>query len=447
MANESRESGMSKTSKVCQSVTGMNDVLPAEAPRWRALEAAFRAACARYGFGEVRTPVCEYTELFTRGIGEETDVVAKEMYSFEDRGGHSLTLRPEGTASAVRAYLEHTVGNTEPVARWYYVGPMFRGERPAKGRYRQFHQVGAEVYGDGSAAVDAELIDLAYGFVQSLGISQCKVRLNSLGSGDTKRRYAAALQAYYTPLRDKLSEDSQRRLTVNPLRILDSKSPEDVALRGGAPHLLAVLTDEDRQHFDKVCAILTRLGTPFEVDPTIIRGLDYYSRTIFEISETSGRLGAQDALGGGGRYDTLISDLGGKPTPAVGFAFGIERLLLAASDEALRADSAPVCAVLAVDRTDADLVHAEALAIAKELRSQGLSVVVDTRFGKLDKQFRHAERAGAVAAVIVGKQEIDEQTVKLKDLVARQERSVGRDVLAENVRALLQASRSGSPTE
>ncbi len=444
MGNES--SGGSKAQKGLESVPGMNDVLPVDAVRWRAVEARFRRVCARYGFGEVRTPMCEYTELFTRGIGEETDVVAKEMYSFEDRGGRSLTLRPEGTASAVRAYLEHGVANTDPVARWFYVGPMFRGERPAKGRYRQFHQVGAEVYGDGGPLVDAELIDLAYAFITSLGITKAKVRVNSLGSGDTKKRYAEALRGYYAPLKDKLSADSQRRLDANPLRILDSKAPEDVALRAGAPKLLELLSDEDRAHFDRVCAALTALGTPFEVDATIIRGLDYYSRTIFEITDTSGVLGAQDALGGGGRYDKLIEELGGKPTPAVGFALGVERLLIAAGDNTAETDAPPSCAVMAIDREEPEKVQAEALVIARALRDRDIVTFVDTRFGKLDKQFRHAERSKARFAVIVGAQEIKDGVVKLKDLAKREERTIPRDSLVQTMLSLI-AGEGGSAAE
>jgi histidyl-tRNA synthetase len=444
MGNES--SGGSRAAKGCDSVPGMNDVLPAEAGRWRALEARFRAACERYGFGEVRTPMCEYTELFTRGIGEETDVVAKEMYNFEDRGGRSLTLRPEGTASAVRAYLEHGVAGSDPVARWFYAGPMFRGERPAKGRYRQFHQVGAEVYGDGGPAVDAELIDLAWTFVTDLGIKSPRVRINSLGSGDTRRRYADALRSYYAPLRDRLSADSQRRLESNPLRILDSKAPEDVPLRAGAPRLMELLGDEDRRHFESVCSHLTALGTPFEVDPTIIRGLDYYTRTIFEITDTSGSLGAQDALGGGGRYDRLIEELGGKPTPAVGFALGVERLLLAAPSGGLSERRAPCCAVLAIDREQPERVHGAALSLARALREAGVITHVDTRFGKLDKQFRHAERVGARCAVIVGAQELTQGVVKLKDLTARTESVIPREALLSAVRDLL-AHADGSREE
>lgn len=411
----------------------MNDILPAEAVRWRALEESFHSICARYGFGEIRTPLCEYTELFVRGVGQDTDVVEKEMYTFEDRGGRSLTLRPEGTASAVRAYLSSGIAGRESVVRWYYIGPMFRGERPARGRYRQFHQVGAEVYGDPGPAVDAELIDLAYSFIRSLGIEKVQVRLNSLGSGDTRARYREALVNYYTPLRDKLSPDSQRRLVTNPLRILDSKAPEDIALRDEAPQLLAFLTDEDRRHFDTVQNILARLGTHFVVDPTIVRGLDYYTRTIFELKETSGVLGAQDTLGGGGRYDNLVAELGGRPTPAIGFALGCERLLLVAPKQNL--PSPPSACVIALGNEIE--VQAEALAIARELRQAGVVVHMDTRFGKFDRQIKYAERVGARAGVILGSAELVAGTVNLKDLAVKSQRTIPRSQVVEEVRALL----------
>jgi histidyl-tRNA synthetase len=411
----------------------MNDILPADAVRWRALEAAFHETCRRYGFGEVRTPLAEYTELFVRGIGQVTDIVEKEMYTFEDRGGRSLTLRPEGTAGAVRAYLNSGIAGQEPVVRWYYLGPMFRGERPAKGRYRQFHQVGAEVYGDPGPAVDAELIDLAYTFIRALGIEKVQVRLNSLGSGDTRERYREALVNYYTPQRERLSADSQRRLLTNPLRILDSKSPEDIALRDEAPQLMAYLSDEDRRHFDAVQAMLARLGTHFVVDPAIVRGLDYYSRTIFELKDTSGLLGAQDTLGGGGRYDGLIGSLGGKPTPAVGFGLGCERLLMAAPAQTGAAE--PTAMVIALGQDTP--VHAEALAIARELRHAGVTVHLDTRFGKADRQFKLAERLGARAAVILGTSELEAGTLNLKDLAARTQRAIPRTQVVDEVRALL----------
>jgi len=413
----------------------MNDLLPADAGRWRAMEQAFHTACERAGFGEVRTPLCEYTELFVRGVGETTDVVEKEMYSFDDRGGRSLTLRPEGTAGAVRAYLESVAGS-EPLARWYYLGPMFRGERPAKGRYRQFHQLGVEVYGDGSAAVDAEVIHLGATFLHDLGIANVDVRINSLGSGDARARHREALVRYFTPLRERLSVDSQRRLGTNPLRIIDSKAPEDIALRVDAPSMSEFLSDADRRHFDAVQAILTRLGVSFVVDPTIVRGLDYYTRTIFEFKDNSGALGAQNALGGGGRYDLLIEQLGGRPTPAVGFGLGCERLLLASQGHTIAAHAPSAMVIGLAKETETD-VQAEALALATELRAAGVVVHVDTRFGKADRQFRVAERHGARVGLIVGSAELASGTVNVKDLAARTQRAVARASVVNVVRTLL----------
>ncbi len=422
-----------------QSVTGMNDILPAESARWRRLEQNWHETCRRYGFGEVRTPLCEYTELFVRSVGETTDIVEKEMYTFPDRNERSLTLRPEGTASAVRAYL-HGAAGTEPLARWYYLGAMFRGERPQKGRYRQFHQVGAEVYGDAGPGVDAEVVDLAYRYVASLGVAKFEVRINSLGSGDTRTRYRDALVAYYGPMREKLSKESQRRLDTNPLRIVDSKSPEDVALRAGAPALTEHLADDDKRHFDAVLAILDRMGTPVVIDPTIVRGLDYYTRTIFELKDTSGALGAQDTLGGGGRYDNLVEELGGRSTPGIGFALGCERLLIAST--ALDAPIEPSAAIIAIARAEDVAVQAEALSIARELRTAGVTVHVDTRFGKADRQFRHADRVGARAGVVLGSAEIANGTLGLKDLARKEQRSIARADVVREVRALL-----SSPTD
>jgi histidyl-tRNA synthetase len=426
-----------------QSVPGMNDILPADAARWHVMEEAFRTTCERYGFGEVRTPLCEFTELFVRSVGETTDVVEKEMYTFEDRGGRSLTLRPEGTAGAVRAYLNSIAGN-EPFARWFYMGPMFRGERPAKGRYRQFYQVGAEVYGDGGPAVDAEIIDLAYAFMRRIGIEHVELRLNSLGSGGTRERYRQALIEYFTPLKDKLSADSQRRLNTNPLRIIDSKSADDIALRPGAPKLTDYLSDEDRRHFEAVQSMLTKLGTPFVVDPTIVRGLDYYTRTIFEIKDTSGILGAQDTLGGGGRYDNLVEELGGRPTPAIGFGLGCERLLIAASGHTIAAH-APSAMVIAIAKADETAVQAEALSIARALRDAGIITHIDTRFGKADRQFRQAEKHGARAGIVLGSAEVAAGTVNLKDLFAKTQRTITRAQLVDEVRALLNAPTPGGP--
>jgi histidyl-tRNA synthetase len=439
-----------------QAITGMNDVLPGDAraegapvERWRALEERFRAHCERYGFREVRTPLCEYTELFHRGVGETTDIVEKEMYTFEDRGGRHLSLRPEGTASAVRAALEHSVLARNPVARWYYLGPMYRAEKPAKGRYREFFQVGVEVYGDGSPAADAEVIDLAAGFLRSLGITQFRVRLNSLGGAASRQRYREALVAHFAPVEAELSPESRARLARNPLRILDSKDPRDLPFKANAPRVLDHLTDEDKAHFDRVCAFLTALGVPYEVDHAMVRGLDYYTRTVFELQDASGSLGAQDSLGGGGRYDNLFRELG-SPTdvPAVGFGLGIERLLMAAP--APSAQKPYRAAVVAASKDDV-AVQSAALALAKELRELGVETHVDTRFGSLKSQMSRAnEQLGAAAVLILGGNEIASGVVTLRDMTRDKDdpdkqRTVAR---AEVVAAVLAHRRTtlGEPT-
>ncbi len=426
-----------------QAVTGMNDLLPADGQgaRWQRLETSFRDVCRLYGFQEVRTPLCEYAELFHRGVGEATDIVEKEMYTFSDRGERHLALRPEGTASAVRAALEHSVLAREPVVRWSYSGAMFRAEKPAKGRYRQFHQVGAEVYGDESPAVDAEVIDLACAFLRTLGIAQFSVRLNSLGGAESRARYREALVAYYTPVRDKLSPESQGRLDRNPLRILDSKDPRDHVFKADAPNIIDALTDDDRVHFERVRAFLTALHVPFVVDTSLVRGLDYYTRTVFEIVDTSGALGAQDALGGGGRYDQLFTQLGSsKPVPAFGFALGVERLLLAAPTPA---EKKPFrVAVVAAAKADEHATHAGVLELARELRSHGFETVVDTRFNSMRSQMRRADDLGATIVLIIGSNELASAQVSMKIMEAHEQRAVARADLAHELTRLRAAAEA-----
>ncbi len=386
----------------------MNDILPDEMPRWHRLERAFREHVERYGFAEVRTPIVEPTDLFVRSIGEATDIVEKEMYTFTDRGDDSLTLRPEGTASAVRAYIEHTVGAKQPVTKWYYLGPMYRRERPAKGRYRQFYQAGLEVYGDPGPFVDAEVIDLAARFVTSLGITDVEVMVNSLGSGETRTRFRDALLAYLEPHREALSEDSQRRLGTNPLRILDSKDPRDIAIADGAPSILDYLSDEDKAHWDGLRGALDALGTPYKVEPRLVRGLDYYTRTLFEVKGNTG--GAQNAILGGGRYDGMVASLGGQETPAIGLAMGMERLLLAMPETVTATTLDAV--VLVANNT----LRTKATVLARDLRVAGLCVESDLRGTSLKSQLRRADKLGARIAFIVGENELARGVVQWKDL-------------------------------
>lgn len=431
----------------------MNDLLPrVSAPagaeswlhveRWRHLEQTFFSHASRYGFSEVRPPLCEYTDLFSRGVGDTTDIVEKEMYTFEDRGGRHLSLRPEGTASAVRAALEHNALAREPVVRWAYAGPMFRAERPAKGRYRQFHQVGAELYGDASPAADAEMIALAAGFLSALGVNAFRVRVNSLGTRASRKVYRDALIAHFTPQLAALSPESQSRLQRNPLRILDSKDPRDIAAKAGAPSLTDSLSAEDQAHFAAVCAMLDALGVPYTVDPSLVRGLDYYTRTVFEIVDVSGALGAQDALGGGGRYDDLFADLGAaQPVPAVGFAMGIERLLLAAPEASV--PRATRVAVVAAARADEQAVLGAALALARDLRGAGVETHVDTRFGSMKSQMRRANDLKVDYVFVLGGNEVAAGTVSLKtmaDDVAPEAKQVTL-TRAEAIARVLPASR------
>lgn len=414
------------SARAIQAVKGMNDILPGEVERWHALEATFREVVELFAYREIRIPIIEHTPLYVRSVGEGTDIVDKEMYSFSFHD-EALTVRPEGTAGVVRAYIEHAIATKEPVSRYYYVGPMFRGERPARGRYRQFYQAGCEVFGDAGPLVDAEMIDMLVSFLGKLGIKDIQVLVNSLGGPGTKPRYRDTLVAYLEPKKGKLSEDSQRRLVTNPLRILDSKDPRDQEVVQGAPSVLDVLDDDDKKHFDTLRAHLDSLGTPYQVEPKLVRGLDYYSRTLFEIKGSGGDLGAQNTLLGGGRYDGLVEELGGPKTPAIGFATGLERLLLVSGIEPVKAKSPVVIAPLG------DRAATESLVIARELRSQGIPVVVEGRGGSLKSMLRRANAVGAKKAIVIGDGELDRGVVQLKDLEAHAQRDVPRAELAREI--------------
>jgi histidyl-tRNA synthetase len=405
---------------------GMNDILPDEVRRWQALESAFRATVERYGYGEVRTPLLEPTELFVRSVGETTDIVQKEMFTL-DHHGDSLTLRPEGTASAARAYVEHAVQGREPLTRWYYLGAMFRAERPQRGRYRQFYQAGCEIFGDPGPACDAEMIDMLYRFFRDLGIADVQVLVNSLGSTGTRERYRDVLREHLTPHAAELSESSQRRLQDNALRILDSKNARDQELVRGAPPILDLLDDADRAHWDGLRRHLDALGVPYKDEPRLVRGLDYYTRTLFEIQSSSGDLGAQNAIGGGGRYDAMIRDLGGPAVPAIGFAIGLERVLLAMGE---RADvRAPLCYVAPIG----ERAIGAGLILARELRDRGLSVDLDGRGSSLKAMLRRANAVGARICVLIGDSELDRSVVKVKDLTAHTEDELPRAAVVESI--------------
>ena len=414
-----------------RAVKGMKDILPDEISRWHRLENAFRTRAERYGFREARFPIVEPTALFVRSIGETTDIVEKEMYTFTDRGEKSLTLRPEGTASSVRAYVQHNVQAKEPVTKWYYLGPMYRRERPAKGRYRQFYQAGIEVFGDPGPYVDAEVIDMVVGFISDLGIDEVEVLINSIGGPDTRARYRDALLEYLGPFRAELCPDCQRRMDANPLRVLDCKVPRCAKIASGAPSMLEHLTDDDREHFDGLQETLTRLGTPYRVDGSLVRGLDYYTRTLFEVLGKGEGLGAQNALLGGGRYDQMVQSFGGPETPAIGFAMGLERLLMAMPESVPRSH---VDVFVVAAQPD---VRAEAALLGRELRSAGLRVESDLRGGSLKSQLRRADKLNARIAMILGESEIENGVVQLKDLQQKTQTEVPRNEAAARAKPLL----------
>lgn len=400
---------------------GTTDILPAEARRWAGLESAMREVFARYGYGEIRTPIFEHTELFARGIGEDTDVVEKEMYSFEDRGERSLTLRPEGTAGAVRAYLERRLDTEPQPVKLWYAGPMFRYERPQAGRARQFHQLGAECIGTEDPAADVEVIAMVAALFRRLGLTKYELHLNSIGCPECRPAYVRKLRAALEPVRGSLCKSCQDRFERNTLRVLDCKRESCRELTKNAPVILDSLCRDCDGHFAQVRRYLDELAIPYVINTRLVRGLDYYTRTVFEF--LSPHLGAQDALGGGGRYDGLVETLGGPPTPAVGFAAGMERILLAA-EGTLRGEAAALDAYVA---TLGDAGRRVGVVLAERLRRAGLRAELDYMGRSLKAQMRQANRLGAKTVLIIGDDEAKAGTVQLRDMESGDERTVGVD--------------------
>ncbi|WP_110657706.1 histidine--tRNA ligase [Salinicola halimionae] len=398
-----------------QAIRGMNDLLPDQSPAWQYVERQLRSLVDRYDYREIRTPIVEPTVLFARSIGEATDVVEKEMYTFDDRNGESLTLRPENTAAVVRAAMEHGLLHNQTQRLWY-MGPMFRYERPQKGRYRQFHQIGIEAYGMTGPDIDAEIILLSARLWRQLGMAEhVTLELNSLGSSEARAAYRESLVAYFESHRDVLDEDSLRRLTTNPLRILDSKNPAMGEMLAGAPQLLEHLDDESREHFERLKSTLDAAGIDYRINPRLVRGLDYYSRTVFEWTTTA--LGSQGTVCGGGRYDGLVEQLGGKPTPGVGFAIGLERLMLLLETLELVPEDAKGGAdayLLAMGES----AEREALLLGERLRDAlpALRLQVHCGGGSFKSQIRRADRSGARVALILGEDEIANARLTLKPL-------------------------------
>jgi len=408
---------------------GTQDILPDVSWRWQRLEAAFRDICRRYAYREIRTPLFEDTELFVRGTGETTEIVNKQMYTFDDRGGRSLTLRPEGTPSVVRAYLEHSLGAAGGTGKFYYLAPIFRYERPQAGRYRQHHQLGVEAIGAPGPEIDAEVIALFHDFLAEIRLEGAVSHLSSIGCPQCRPALSQALRDFFAPHIGEMCDFCQARYQSNPLRILDCKVPQDIARREGAPSALDHLCQECREHFAGVRTHLDALGISYEVDPTIVRGLDYYTRTAFEVIHPG--LGAKDVIMGGGRYDGLADMLGGPPTPGIGFGSGLERLLLVLGDS----DSAPALDVyIAAASAEA---RAPALALAAELRKAGLATDLDFTGRSLRAQMREAARLGARRAALLGEEELQKGSVTVRDMASGEQHTVPRAEVARWLREAL----------
>lgn len=400
--------------KKLSGVRGMNDMLPADAPLWEWFEARVADWLRSYGYQQIRTPIVEYTELFVKGIGEVTDIVEKEMYSFEDKlNGEHLTLRPEFTAGVIRAAVEHNLTYDAPRRVWS-MGPVFRHERPQRGRYRQFHQVNVEALGFAGPDIDAELIVMLARLWKILGIERIRLELNCLGQADERARHRADLIAYLSRYAAQLDDDARRRLHTNPLRILDTKNPALAEIVAGAPHITEYLGDASRAHFDGLRAQLASAGIEFTVNPRMVRGLDYYNLTVFEWITDA--LGAQGTLCGGGRYDPLIERMGGRPTPGIGFGLGVERVIELLR-EAGRVQAAPACDVYVLHQGSATQVAA--MHAAELLRDAGLDVILHAGEGGLKSQMRKADASGAEFALIVGEAEAAQQMAAVKALRAR----------------------------
>lgn len=421
--------------KKIQAIRGMNDYLPEETALWQPIERVLKQVLASYGYGEIRTPIVEQTPLFKRAIGEVTDVVEKEMYTFDDRNGDSLTLRPEGTAGCVRAGIEHGLVYNQEQRVWY-IGPMFRHERPQKGRYRQFHQIGAEVFGLQGPDVDAELIMLTARWWKELGIADhVTLELNSIGSLEARVNYKKALTAYLEQFKDKLDEDCQRRMYTNPMRVLDSKNPDVQALLDNAPTLPDYLDEDSKQHFAGLCAFLDNAGISYKVNPRLVRGLDYYNRTVFEWVTNS--LGAQGTVCAGGRYDGLVEQLGGHSAPGVGFAMGLERLVLLvqAVNPSFKADK-PVDIYLI---SSGEGTQMAAMKLAETIRDAApqLRLMTNHGGGNFKKQFARADKWGAQVALVLGENEVSAKQIVVKDLRNGEQQTVAQAEVATYLATLI----------
>jgi len=409
------------------SIKGTHDILPEDSYKWRHLESIVHQVCAQFGYQEIRTPIFEQNKLFSRSVGEESDIVTKEMYSWEDKENSFLTLRPELTAPVARAYNQHNLGNLSPIHRFYYIGPLFRRERPQKGRQRQFHQFGIEAFGSNFAEQDAEIIALAWHLLAHFRLTnKIDLQVNSIGTSECRAGYRDALRQFLKPHFDELSEISKRRFNTNPLRILDSKNKKEQTILKNGPRISDYYTKDDKEHFNEVKTYLKAMNIPFTINSGLVRGLDYYTKTVFEI--TSNELGSQDALLGGGRYDSLVETLGGKPTPGIGFAAGIERILLLINEENFKEHKpVPDIYLICLEKKGIPV----SLNIAKILRLKGLNIVSDTLRRSMKAQMRDANKLRARYVLILGENELKDNTIIFKNLESGKQKSIKQEKIVK----------------
>lgn len=406
-------------------VKGTQDILPPESETWRYLEDTASRVFRDFGFQEIRLPVMEYTDVFIRSIGETTDIVEKEMYTFRDKGDRSVTLRPEGTASVVRSFVQNTLHAKNPVNKLFYMGPMFRYERPQAGRYRQFHQIGAEVFGAGEPEADAEILLMLKILLEKLGLEELDCQVNSIGCPKCRPVYRDAVRAFFSDKQEALCEECQRRFHSNPLRIMDCKSKKCIELRREAPSIIEYLDDGCRSHFESVIELLGMLEVPYTINPNLVRGLDYYTRTTFEV--IAGGLGAQNAVVAGGRYDGLVEEFGGPPMPALGFAMGVERLISLIRDGfiPLRRPALFIAAL-------GEPAGRRAMELAGRLRAKGVWVETAYGNGSLKSQMKRADKAGAAQVLIIGDEELEKGAAPLRDMKTREQKELRLDKVVEH---------------
>ena len=410
-----------------RSIKGTHDILPEDSYKWRHLESIVHQVCAQFGYQEIRTPIFEQNKLFARSVGEESDIETKEMYSWEDKENSFLTLRPELTAPVARAYNQHNLGNLSPIHRFYYIGPLFRRERPQKGRQRQFHQFGIEAFGSNFAEQDAEIIALAWHLLAHFRLTnKIDLQVNSIGTSECRAGYRDALKQFLKPHFDELSEISKRRFNTNPLRILDSKNKKEQTILKNGPKISDYYTKDDKEHFNEVKTYLKAMNIPFTINSGLVRGLDYYTKTVFEI--TSNELGSQDALLGGGRYDSLVETLGGKPTPGIGFAAGIERILLLINEANFKEHKpVPDIYLICIEKKGIPA----SLNIAKKLRLKGLNIISDPIRRSMKAQMRDANKLRARYVLILGESELKDSTILFKNLESGKQESIKQEKIVK----------------